>query len=226
MPDFLTAPFQNTWNVTPVYVLVRLLMALLMGAVIGWIFDRTDRGGDRGASFPTTLVLLCALVAMVTQVIGDNVARAFSLVGALSIVRFRTVVRDTRDTAFVIFSVVVGMAIGARNLALAAIGLLVVGAAALILARVTRERSEPPFLLRVRVGLGNEVEELVGGAMDEYLLGRRLMSVNTARLGAALNLSYEGRMREGRTAEDLVKKLNAIQGVQDVRFQRYGFSLD
>jgi uncharacterized membrane protein YhiD involved in acid resistance len=226
MPDFLTAPFQNTWNVTPLYVFVRLLMALLMGAVIGWIFDRTDRGGDRGMSFPTTLVLLCALVAMVTQVIGDNVARAFSLVGALSIVRFRTVVRDTRDTAFVIFSVVVGMAIGARNLVLAAIGLLVVGTAALIIARVTRERSEPPFLLRVRVGLGTEVEQLVGGAMDEYLLSRRLMSVNTARLGAALSVAYEGRMREGRTAEDLVRKLNAIQGVQDVRFQRYGFSLD
>ena len=226
MPEFLAAPFQNTWNVTPLYVFVRLLVALLMGAVIGWIFDRTDRGGDRGTSFPATLVLLCTLVAMVTQVIGDNVARAFSLVGALSIVRFRTVVRDTRDTAFVIFSVVVGMAIGARNLVLASIGLLVVGAAALLIARVTRERAEPPFLLRVRVGLGNEVEQLVGGAMDEYLLGRRLMSVNTARLGAALSLSYEGRMREGRTAEDLVKRLNAIQGVQDVRFQRYGFSLD
>jgi len=226
MPEFLAAPFQNTWNVTPLYVFVRLLVALLMGAVIGWIFDRTDRGGDRGTSFPATLVLLCALVAMVTQVIGDNVARAFSLVGALSIVRFRTVVRDTRDTAFVIFSVVVGMAIGARNLVLASIGLLVVGAAALLIARVTRERAEPPFLLRVRVGLGNEVEQLVGGAMDEYLLGRRLMSVNTARLGAALSLSYEGRMREGRTAEDLVKRLNAIEGVQDVRFQRYGFSLD
>ena len=52
---------------------------------------------------------------MVTQVIGDNVARAFSLVGALSIVRFRTVVRDTQDTAYVIFAVAVGMAVGANH---------------------------------------------------------------------------------------------------------------
>jgi hypothetical protein len=226
MPDFLSAPFQNTWNVTPLYVLVRLLMSLLMGLVIAWIFDRTDRGGDRGMSFPTTLVLLCALVAMVTQVIGDNVARAFSLVGALSIVRFRTVVRDTRDTAFVIFSVVVGMAVGARNLVLAAIGLVVIGAAALVIAHFTRERSEPPFLLRVRVGLGNGFEELLSGALNDHLLGRRLMSVSTAKLGAALSVVYEGRMREGKTAEELVRALNAIQGVQDVRFQRYGFELD
>src|SRR3954454_7618177 len=136
MPDFLTAPFSNAWNVNPLYVLARLVAALAMGSIIAWIYDRTDRGGDRGMSFPTTLVLLCALVAMATQVIGDNVARAFSLVGALSIVRFRTVVRDTRDTAFVIFSVVVGMAIGARNPWVAVIGLGVMTAAAFIMMRI------------------------------------------------------------------------------------------
>jgi len=63
----------------------------------------------------------------VTQVIGDNVARAFSLVGALSIVRFRTVVRDTQDTAYVIFAVVVGMAVGANDLWVSLIGIGVVG---------------------------------------------------------------------------------------------------
>src|SRR5947208_15691124 len=166
MPDFLIGPFHNDWNVTPWYVLARLVMALAMGGTIAWIYDRTDRGGDRGMSFPTTLVLRCALVAMATQVIGDNVARAFSLVGALSIVRFRTVVRDTRDTAFVIFSVVVGMAIGARNLWLAAIGLIVIGAAALVIAKVTGVRAEPPFLLRIRVGLGNEFEQLLNGTLN------------------------------------------------------------
>ena len=177
-------------------------------------------------SFPTTLVLLCVLVAMVTQVIGDNVARAFSLVGALSIVRFRTMVRDTRDTAFVIFSVVVGMAVGARNLWLAGIGLAVVGLAVLVISWFSRTRSEPPFLLRIRVGLGNDFDQLLGGAFSEHLLGRRLMSVSTAKLGAALSVVYEARLRSGATAEELVKALNRIEGVQDVRFQRYGFEFD
>src|SRR5882724_8603156 len=177
MPDFLAAPFTNELNVTPWYVLVRLVVALAMGVAVAWIYDRTDRGGDRGMSFFTTLVLLCALVAMATQVIGDNVARAFSLVGALSIVRFRTVVRDTRDTAFVIFSVVVGMAVGARNLWLAAIGLVVVGSAAIVISAVTKERSDPPLLLRVRVSLGNELDALLGGTLNQYLRGKRLMSV-------------------------------------------------
>ena len=70
---------------------------------------------------------------MVTQVIGDNVARAFSLVGALSIVRFRTVVRDTQDTAYVIFAVAVGMAVGAGHPGLAASGLGVIAFAAFVM---------------------------------------------------------------------------------------------
>src|SRR6185369_5103087 len=85
---------------------------------------------DVVASFPTTLVLLCTLIAMVTQVIGESVARAFSLVGALSIVRFRTVVRDTQDTAYVIFAVAVGMAVGAQAPWVGLIGIVVVGATA------------------------------------------------------------------------------------------------
>ena len=93
-------------------VLGRLVTAALLGGVVALIYTRT-RPVREESSFTVTLVLLSILIAMVTQVIGDNVARAFSLVGALSIVRFRTVVRDTQDTAFVIFAVGVGMAVGA-----------------------------------------------------------------------------------------------------------------
>ena len=87
-------------------------------------------GDESAASFRATLVLLSILIAIVTQVVGNNTARAFSLVGALSIVRFRTVVQDTQDTAFVIFAVVMGMAAGANDIWISVIGLVVVTAAA------------------------------------------------------------------------------------------------
>ena len=226
MPELLSTPFANTVPVDPWFVLIRLTVALAMGGLIALIYQRTDTGGDRGMSFPTTLVLLCVLVAMVTQVIGDNVARAFSLVGALSIVRYRTVVRDTKDTAFVVFSVVVGMAVGARNLWLAVIGLAVVGVAVMAISYFTKARSEPPFLLRLRVGMGSDFDTLLGGTMSQHLSGWRLMSVSTAKLGAALSVVYEARLRGGATPEDLVKALNRVEGVQDIRFQRHGFESD
>ncbi len=98
MPDILITSVQHTSGGTPVEIFTRLAVALLLGFVVAGIYKATRKSS--GSSFPATLVLLSVLIAMVTQVIGDNVARAFSLVGALSIVRFRTVVRDTQDTAY------------------------------------------------------------------------------------------------------------------------------
>src|SRR6185436_15979403 len=93
----------------------RLGLSLVLGGVVAGIYVLTQRKSRSDlAPFATTLVLLTVLIAMVTLVIGNNVARAFSLAGALAIIRFRTVVEDTRDTAFVIFAVVAGMAVGAE----------------------------------------------------------------------------------------------------------------
>ena len=99
-PDFLRAAFPSA-DVSPAGVLVRLVAAMLLGAVVAFIYRRTRPASDVAQSFQVTLVLLSILIAMVTQVIGDNVARAFSLVGALSIVRFRTscATRRTRHSS-------------------------------------------------------------------------------------------------------------------------------
>jgi energy-converting hydrogenase Eha subunit A len=104
MPDFLKSLFVDGPSIALLDVLVRLLVAMALGIAVAWIYRATRKSAEMSASFSVTLVLLAILIAVVTQVIGDNIARAFSLVGALSIVRFRTVVRDTQDTAYVIFA--------------------------------------------------------------------------------------------------------------------------
>jgi hypothetical protein len=136
-----------------------------------WIYRRTRKGAEISSSFPVTLVLLAILLAMVTQVIGDNVARAFSLVGALSIVRFRTVVRDTQDTAYVIFAVVVGMAVGANDLCVGIIGIGVVGLAAYLMMARARvfSAAQPAYLLSVRVGLGHDLDKLLSATLEQHL---------------------------------------------------------
>ena len=225
MPAFLKSPFVNGPNVAPLDVLIRLLAALVLGGLVAWIYRRTRKSTEVAASFPITLVLLSVLIAMVTQVIGDNVARAFSLVGALSIVRFRTVVRDTQDTAYVIFAVVVGMAVGANNIWVSLIGIGVVGLAAFVM--MTRPgliaSSQPAFLLSLRVGLGHDLDELLGGTLDAHLQERELLSIATARQGISLDVTYETRLRRDGSADELVKALNRVEGVQSVQLQRRGF---
>jgi len=225
MPDFLKTALVDGPSIAPGEAAVRLITALLLGAVVAWIYRRTRKGADISASFPVTLVLLCVLIAMVTQVIGDNVARAFSLVGALSIVRFRTVVRDTQDTAYVIFAVVVGMAVGAKGLWVALIGIGVVGFAAyLMMARAkVFSATQPPFLLSLRVALGLDLDQLLGATFDAHLQERELMSVATGKQGVSLDVVYETRLRPTGSPNDLVKALNLIEGVQRVQLQRRGF---
>src|SRR5258708_34506488 len=150
---------------------MRLVFAVALGGIVAWIYLRTSKVAPVGTSFPITLALLSVLSAMSTQVIGDNVARAFSLVGALSIVRFRTVVRDTKDTAYVIFAVVVGMSVGAQNPWVAVIGIIVVGVAAFVIAARTKTPlgADPTFLLTVRMGLGYDLDGHLGGALATHL---------------------------------------------------------
>ena len=228
MPDVLTAPFYSGPAVNPGYVTLRLLFALALGGVVAWIYRSTSKAVPGGTSFPITLALLCVLIAMSTQVIGDNVARAFSLVGALSIVRFRTVVRDTKDTAYVIFAVVVGMSVGAQNPWVAVIGTAIVGGAAFVIAALTKAPlgAEPTFLLTVRMGLGHDLNGDLVSALNTHLREHDVVSVSTAKQGASLDVVYDTRLRKEGSPEELVKTLNRIEGVQDVRLQRRDFEED
>jgi hypothetical protein len=229
MPDFLKTAFGNGPNVAPLDILIRLMAALVLGVLVAWIYRHTRKSTEVLSSFPTTLVLLSILIAMVTQVIGDNVARAFSLVGALSIVRFRTIVRDTQDTAYVIFAVVVGMAVGARNPWVGVIGLGVVGLAAFaLMARPTAVNLAPAgsFLLSLRVGIGHDVEKLLGTTLDAHLEDRELITIATSRQGVSLDLTYRARLRSTGSPPELVVALNRIEGVQSVQLERRGLDED
>ena len=174
----------------PAELTVRLLAALLLGLAVACIYrcSHGRRKEDARVLF-ATLVLLSLLIAMVALVIGNSVARAFSLVGALSIVRFRTVVDDTRDTAFVIFSVVVGMAAGAGLLFVPLLGLPLVAMTAIALDRWQLDRWQldrwqldrwrPRWMARAAVGgaaTGADVQSPAAteAASDRYVVQARI----------------------------------------------------
>lgn len=204
-------------------LLIRLLAALLCGYAVALIYKRATRVGSEGQSFVVTLVLLTVLIAMVTQVIGDNIARAFSLVGALSIVRFRTVVRDTQDTAYVIFAVAVGMAIGANHPAVALGGLVIIAIAAASMRERTALAAAPdgwPYALTVRLALGVDPAAALGATFDRFLAGRWIESVSTARQGTAIEISYGVSLYEAESSVALINALNMLEGVQSASLQK------
>jgi hypothetical protein len=220
MPEFMTSVF-GVPAISPQAIAIRLAAALALGVAVAWVYRHSRDTRDGSPTFPATLVLLSVLIAMVTQVIGDNVARAFSLVGALSIVRFRTVVRDTQDTAFVIFAVVVGMAVGAGAPWVAAIGLVIVGGASFAM-RPAAMAASPAlrFTLTLRVGLGLDLDTVLGSALDSHLQSRQLQSIGTTRQGASIEVVYDAVLQPTCSPDELVKTLYRIEGVHAVELGR------
>ena len=97
---------------SPSEVIINICLAFLLGMFISFIYKSTHKGLSYSQSFMLTLVYVTIIVSIVMMLIGNNLARAFALVGALSIIRFRTVVKDTKDTAYVFLSLAAGMACG------------------------------------------------------------------------------------------------------------------
>lgn len=221
MPEWLRDSLQNTEQLAWYLMTIRVIVGLFFGFIVAGIYLLSrGRPNQDATSLPTTLVLLSVLIALVTMVIGNSVARAFGLVGALSIVRFRTVVEDTRDTAFVIFAVVVGMASGAGYMLLAAIGIPFVAIAAFVMRDVGSAKVlSPAMLLMVRIGLGHDPEALLRGVFEKFLSDRRLTATSTARQGAAIELTYQVRLKQLGDAITLVSELNRVEGVQSVELR-------
>jgi len=120
-------------------IFMRMGVAFLLGSVVSLLYQYSRPADERNPGLPSTLVLLAMLIAMVTLAVGQNIAVAFTLVGTLAIVRFRTPVRDTRDTAYVIFSVAVGISVGQWNMVVATAGTVALAVAIFII----REGSRP-----------------------------------------------------------------------------------
>jgi hypothetical protein len=157
-----------------------------------------------------------------TQVIGNSAALAFSLVGILSIVRFRTVVEDTRETAFVVFAVVVGMAAGVGNLTVALSALGVVGAAAVFLCWLQRSTlaTEGDWTLLLRVSTGAGAASPWDAIIAKYCDGVQLQATATARQGAALELTYRLRLKADATQLQMLNELNRLEGIQNLELKR------
>lgn len=224
MPDWLVPEVSSEVPTGAEAMVLRLIMALAFGVVVASVYCLSHgRTKSDARAMATTLVLLSVLIAMVSMVIGNSVARAFSLVGALSIVRFRTVVDDTRDTAFVIFAVIVGMAVGAGLWMVPVAGIPVAGLAAVALARWSDAAGGSAALdgtLSIRLGLGRDPRTLQTDVLPQYVERFRPISTATARQGSALELTYAIRLRSEAAMIDLVSELNRVEGVQSVELHR------
>lgn len=212
MPEFLTSAFANDSELSFGDAATRLIAALAMGCLVAGIY-RWTRGRAADHRLLATLVLLTLLLSVTTIVIGNNVARAFSIVGALSIVRFRTVVEDTRDTAFVVFAVAIGLAAGAGFFWLPLLALPVGAAASMCFVR-----SSHTLAIRATAGFANwaGVEAALAARATQFTC----KGVGTRRGGIEQDRFYDIVVRSQTELPQLLDALHAVEGVLAVELDR------
>ncbi|MGH7171652.1 MAG: DUF4956 domain-containing protein [Gemmataceae bacterium] len=218
MPDWLLDSLHAEVKLRTDELLLRLTAAFVMGCVAAGVYRLTTRE-SRTVGLLGTLVLLSVLIAVLTIVIGNSLARAFGLVGSMAIIRFRSVVEDTRDTAFVMFAVVAGMACGSGYLlaAVAAVPLVLLGSW-LFRPRPVDAREEGHMLI-LRLGTASGADQKVQALLKERELSYRLAGLETVRGGAALDVKFHIPSLAANEALDLVAEFNRIDGVQGVELR-------
>ena len=200
-------------------VILNLLLAFALGVVVAAVYRWTHTGLAE-KSFTDTLIILCMLIAVVMVVIGDSVARAFSLVGALSIIRFRTAMQDPRDIAFVFFALAVGMAVGAGDPTVAIIGTFLIGGIIIGLHRWHLTFSGGGgFILTFRIPLYSEYEQFYRSIFTKHLTFDSLIRHETKK-SSEVELEFQIKLKEPERWMPFFQELSALEGIADVKLTK------
>jgi uncharacterized membrane protein YhiD involved in acid resistance len=228
--DELLKQMQDFSDLTSTFTLLDVaavfFLSFALSLVIGFVYRGTHRGVSYSQSYVHTLVILCIVVAFIMLIIGSNIARAFTLVGALSIIRFRNAVKETRDIGFVFMVMAIGMACGTRFYVLAVFATMGLSGAIILMAKldlfakVIRER-----ILIVRLPSDADHQ----GAFEELfrakLKEQHLISLETVREGSLQEVIYSVVLKRntdpGALLEDIRRangnnKVSLVLGQQEI----------
>jgi hypothetical protein len=213
--DFTTLlqSLQETTNVFTVWdVTLVIALSFLLSLVIGWVYKATYQGVTYTQSYVHTLILLSMVVAVVMLVVGSSIARAFALVGALSIIRFRNAIKDTRDVGFIFYAMAIGMACGTRFYGLATIATFGIGFLWWLMTRLDLfARDVKDQILRIRLPADVGYERLFQATFVRYLYRFDLISVESVQAGTLTKLVYDVELKKKVTSQEFleeVRKLN------------------
>ncbi|MFI5844059.1 DUF4956 domain-containing protein [Catenuloplanes sp. NPDC051500] len=198
-------------------VAVVLALSFILSAFIGWVYRFTHRNVSYSQSYVQTLVILGMLISLIMLVVGSNIARAFALVGALSVIRFRNAIKETRDVGFIFLVMGVGMAAGTRFYTLAVIATVAICLVIVIMQRFNWYHLDVQRqVVKVQVPPEGDYTEGVRDVLVRLTTEFELVSMESIRGGALTELLYTVRLKRGTEPSELITALGERTGGQRV----------
>jgi uncharacterized membrane protein YhiD involved in acid resistance len=202
-------------------LVLNLLIACICSLIQVGLYRLMYRGPGYSISFLNSLVMMSLLTALVIMVIGDSLARAFGLVGAMSIIRFRTAVKETLDIAHIFFALAIGMTAGVGLHGAALVGTVVVGAVYVLLVRFNVFMpSHEQYVVQVRysppAGYPDSAMPPYSGELERYCRKTKLINVKSLGLNGDVELAYYVTPRQPSEITGLLRDLKKVDGVKSV----------
>ena len=200
-----------SYEVRPLTVLVAMTIAFFLSLAIAYTYRHTQSGSDYSTSFFHTLVIMSLVVTLVIMIIGSDIARAFALVGALSIIRFRSAIRNARDLGFIFLAMSVGIACGTRFYIAALLATIFVCVMIYFLwrfnygARVIRDQ-----ILKVCLPKEKASEDTLKPVFKKHLVNYDLVGFENMRQGEAVEMVFSVRFKSGVKTLDFLNDIRAI----------------
>ncbi|MBR3334960.1 MAG: DUF4956 domain-containing protein [Clostridia bacterium] len=204
LSDYFLSQFEN---LTPWKIVIGLVMGCIVGLIIAFVYKRCYRGVLYSPTFSMTLMMLTLITTPVVMCIKSDIALSMGMVGALSIVRFRTAVKDPMDTAYMFWALTMGILLGAE---LYVHALAVVLGISVILMLMTFVRFRNPNSYLLVVHYDDYAEQEITQLLRRTVRQRKLRSKTVTRSGA--EMTVEVRLD---SKQDLVSAVLNIEGVHD-----------
>ena len=212
MKQLLLELFEESGSLDPQAILLRLVMAVVIGAFIFLSYRLPHEGSIYSRKFNVSLVAMTVITTTVMVVIGNNIALSLGMVGALSIVRFRTAIKDSRDTIYIFWTIVVGICCGAGDFWVAGVGSAFTFLVLLLFGRV---KNDDRLLLIIRAARVNE-EKIEALVFLYYSRKANLRVKNTTE--TAVEFIYELSRRTADRAEK-ASKGGARKSITDALYE-------
>jgi len=203
---------------SPESVLLSLLLAFLLGQLLAWVYYFTHSGLSYSRSFVQSLILITVVVALVMSTIQNSFVTAVGLMGALSIIRFRNMIKDTRDIAFIFCSLVIGMASGSQRFAIAIVGTIVLSLIAIYL-HITSFGAHQPHNGFLRFSIPSHIgpDHPIHGILKRFCGSFILVSAQDSGFGDPdIEYAFQLMVRNASKNEKMLAELEKIEGVKRI----------
>ena len=200
----------------PNEIIFNLILSFFLGLLISFVYKKTHKGMSYSQSFMITNIFLCIIVCMVIMTIGNSISRAFALVGALSIIRFRTVIKDTKDIVYIFWSLAGGMVCGTGNYFLAFASSLIITIVAYILFKTNYGsiyKSE--FILQFRYNKIDEDEASYIKTLKHFCNIYTLLNSEPTSDNKSLKMTYDITLKEEEDINKFVMDISKSAGVNE-----------